>query len=124
PDLRDAAGSLPGALVSLVDLANGARLETSAIAGERNSGVLSINGAAAHLINPGELVILIAYAQMNDAEAANHEPKVVHVDSRNRIISLGHDPAEAISEGTPRPPHARTLRDSQAELLDEFTTSQ
>lgn len=123
-ELLDAAGILPGELVSIVDITNGARLETYTIAGERNSGVLGINGAAAHLINPGDLVILIAYAQMNDDEAASHEPKVVHVDSRNRIISLGHDPAEAIAEGTQRPPHARTLRDSQAELLGQFTTSQ
>ena len=123
-DLLDAAGILPGELVSIVDITNGARLETYTIAGERNSGVLGINGAAAHLINPGDLVILIAYAQMNDTEAATYQPKVVHVDSDNRIIGLGHDPAEAIATGMQRPPHARALRDSQAELLNRFTTSQ
>lgn len=123
-ELLDAASILPGELVSIVDITNGARLETYTIAGERNSGVIGINGAAAHLINPGDLVILIAYAQMDDVEAARYEPKVVHVDSQNRIISLGHDPAEAITEGTQRPPHAWTLRESQAELLEQSTTSQ
>lgn len=108
-DLLDAAGILPGELVSIVDITNGARLETYTIAGERNSGVIGINGAAAHLINPGDLVILIAYAQMEDAEARTYEPKIVHVDENNRMITLGTDPAEALQEGTQRPPHARTL---------------
>src|SRR5699024_192670 len=109
-DLLDAAGILPGELVSIVDITNGARLETYTIAGERGTGVLGINGAAAHLINPGDLVILIAYAQMEDAEARTYEPKIVHVDDQNRIISLGNEPAEALAEGTIRPPHARDLR--------------
>src|SRR5690625_2116463 len=82
-DLLDAAGILPGELVSIVDVTNGARLETYTIAGERNSGVIGINGAAAHLINPGDLVILIAYAQMEDAEARTYQPRVVHVDEHN-----------------------------------------
>lgn len=115
-ELLDAAGILPGELVSIVDITNGARLETYTIAGERHSGVIGINGAAAHLINPGDLVILIAYAQMEDAEAITYEPKVVHVDQRNRIISLGADPAEALQDGTLRPPYARDLTDAQAEL--------
>lgn len=108
-DLLDAAGILPGELVAIVDITNGARLETYTIAGERGSGVIGINGAAAHLINPGDLVILIAYAQMEDAEARTYEPSIVHVDEQNRIISLGTEPAEALQEGTQRPPHARTL---------------
>lgn len=106
-ELLDAAGILPGELVSIVDITNGARLETYTIAGERHSGVVGINGAAAHLIDPGDLVILIAYAQMEDAEARSYTPTVVHVDENNRIISLGSDPAEALQEGTYRPPHAR-----------------
>ncbi|HEY4557226.1 MAG TPA: aspartate 1-decarboxylase [Enteractinococcus sp.] len=108
-DLLDAAGILPGELVSIVDVTNGARLETYTIAGERNSGVIGINGAAAHLINPGDLVILIAYAQMEDAEARTYQPRVVHVDEHNRIINLGADPAEAVQEGTQRPPQALSL---------------
>ncbi|MBD4657063.1 aspartate 1-decarboxylase, partial [Xanthomonas citri pv. citri] len=65
-DLLDAADILPGELVSIVDVTNGARLETYTIAGERGSGVLGINGAAAHLVHPGDIVILIAYGQMDD----------------------------------------------------------
>ena len=109
-DLLDAANILPGEMVSIVDITNGARLETYTIAGERGSGVLGINGAAAHLINPGDLVILIAYAQMEDAEARTYVPNVVHVDENNRIISLGNEPAEALQEGTQRPPYARDLQ--------------
>lgn len=108
-DLLDAAGILPGELVAIVDITNGARLETYTIAGERGSGVIGINGAAAHLINPGDLVILIAYAQMEDAEARTYVPNIVHVDEDNRIISLGNEPAEAIQAGTQTPPQARTL---------------
>ena len=115
-NLLDAAGILPGELVSIVDIDNGARLETYTIAGERGSGVVGINGAAAHLIHPGDLVILIAYAQMEDAEARTHVPSVVHVDADNRIVELGSDPAEALGAGVTRPPHARALVDAQADL--------
>ena len=68
-DLLDAADLLPGELVHIVDVTNGARLETYTIAGERGSGVLGINGAAARLVHPGDTVILIAYGQMDTAEA-------------------------------------------------------
>ena len=95
-DLLDAANLLPGELVHIVDIDNGARLETYTIAGERGSGVIGINGAAARLVHPGDLVILIAYAQMEDAEAREHEPHVVFVDSENHIIGTGTDPAEAL----------------------------
>ena len=95
-DLLDAADILPGELVSIVDVTNGARLETYTIAGERGSGVLGINGAAAHLVHPGDIVILIAYGQMDDDEARNFQSKVVHVDADNRIVELGIDPADGL----------------------------
>ncbi len=95
-DLLDAANLLPGELVHIVDIDNGARLETYTIAGERGSGVIGINGAAARLVHPGDLVILIAYGQMEDAEARELEPSVVFVDSENHIIGTGTDPAEAL----------------------------
>jgi aspartate 1-decarboxylase len=95
-DLLDAANLLPGELVHIVDIDNGARLETYTIAGERGSGVIGINGAAARLVHPGDLVILIAYGQMEDAEARELEPHVVFVDSENHIIGTGTDPAEAL----------------------------
>lgn len=105
-DLLDAADILPGELVSIVDITNGARLETYTIAGERGSGVIGINGAAAHLVGVGDLVILITYAQMTKAEALDYVPTVVHVDADNKIVHLGSDPAEAVTEGLLRPAFA------------------
>jgi aspartate 1-decarboxylase len=95
-DLLDAADLLPGELVHIVDITNGARLETYTIAGERGSGVIGINGAAARLVQPGDLVILIAYGQMETAEAREHQPRVVFVDAHNRVVVTGHDPAKAL----------------------------
>ena len=80
-DLLDAADLLPGELVHIVDVTNGARLETYTIAGERGSGVIGINGAAARLVHPGDVVILIGYGQMETAEAKEHKPHVVFVDA-------------------------------------------
>lgn len=94
-DLLDAADLLEGEQVCIVDIDNGARLETYVIAGARGSGVIGINGAAAHLVHPGDLVILIAYAQLNEQEIAEYDPKVVFVDERNRPVELGSDPAHA-----------------------------
>ena len=93
-DLLDAADLLPGELVHIVDVTNGARLETYTIAGERGSGVIGINGAAARLVQPGDLVILIGYGQMEDAEAKGFEPHVVFVDSANKVLGAGSDPAD------------------------------
>ena len=95
-DLLDAADLLPGELVHIVDITNGARLETYTIAGERGSGIIGINGAAARLVQPGDLVILIAYGQMDDAEARSFSPHVVFVDADNRVVATGADPAEAL----------------------------
>ena len=111
-DLLEAADILPGELVSIVDVTNGARLETYTIAGERGSGVVGINGAAAHLVQVGDTVILITYADMTTEEALAFVPTVVHVDSRNAIVQLGTDPAEAVAPGMERPPLA--LDNSQA----------
>jgi len=93
-DLLDAADLLAGELVHIVDVTNGARLETYTIAGERGSGVIGINGAAAHLVHPGDIVILIAYGQMETAEARGYEPHVVFVDADNKVVTLGNDPAD------------------------------
>jgi aspartate 1-decarboxylase len=91
-DLLDAADLLPGEQVAIVDITNGARLETYVIPGERGSGVIGINGAAAHLVHPGDLVILISYAQLDDTTARSFEPRVVHVDAANRIVAQDSDP--------------------------------
>ena len=93
-DLLEAADLLPGELVHIVDVTNGARLETYTIAGERGTGVIGINGAAARLVQPGDLVILIAYAQMETAEARAFTPRVVFVDADNRVAGVGGDPAD------------------------------
>ena len=85
-DLLDAAGILPGQKVQIVNNNNGARLETYTIAGERKSGVICLNGAAARLAVEGDIVIIIAYALMDDKEARELQPKVVLVDENNHII--------------------------------------
>ncbi|KOG65916.1 aspartate 1-decarboxylase subunit alpha [Streptomyces griseoflavus] len=101
-DLLDAADLFPGELVHIVDITNGARLETYIIEGERGSGVLGINGAAAHLVHPGDLVILISYAQVDDAKARTLRPRVVHVDAANRIVGVGADASEPVPGGDDR----------------------
>ena len=97
-DLLEAADILPGELVSIVDVTNGARLETYTIAGERGSGVIGINGAAARLVHPGDTVILIGYGQMETAEAKEHQPHVVFVDADNKVLATGYDPAETFGD--------------------------
>jgi aspartate 1-decarboxylase len=94
-DLLDAADLLPGELVHIVDIDNGARLETYCIEGERGSGVIGINGAAARLVHQGDLIIVIGYGQMDDAEARAYAPRVVHVDADNRIVGTGTDASAA-----------------------------
>jgi aspartate 1-decarboxylase len=94
--LMEAADLLEGEQVAIVDITNGARIETYAIPGERGSGVIGINGAAAHLVHPGDLVIIISYAGLTDAEARALRPAIVHVDEKNRIVKLGNDPAEPV----------------------------
>lgn len=92
-DLMDAGDLLEGEQVTIVDIDNGNRLVTYAITGERGSGVIGINGAAAHLIHPGDMVILIAYGIVEDAQAREYQPKIVFVDAGNRQVDLGTDPA-------------------------------
>ncbi|MGH3929102.1 MAG: aspartate 1-decarboxylase [Pseudonocardiaceae bacterium] len=94
-DLMDAADLLAGERVAIVDITNGARLETYVIPGARGSGVIGINGAAAHLMAPGDLVILISYAMMDETQARHYRPRVVFVDAANRIVEQGNDPAHA-----------------------------
>jgi aspartate 1-decarboxylase len=93
-DLMRAADLLPGEQVHVVDINNGARLETYVIQGPAGSGVIGINGAAARLVHPGDLVIIISYASLDDAEARTFAPRVVHVDAVNRATGTGADAAE------------------------------
>ncbi|MCI2423412.1 aspartate 1-decarboxylase [Saccharopolyspora sp. K220] len=94
-DLMDAADLLEGEQVAIVDVTNGARLETYVITGERGSGVIGINGAAAHLVQPGDIVILLSYGVMDELEARSVRPKVIFVDADNRVVARGADPGSA-----------------------------
>lgn len=88
PDLMDAAGILEHEQVDVLDITNGARLTTYAITSKkRGSGDVIINGAAAHLIKPGDLVIICAFAQMSPEEAAAWHPRIVLVDAKNKVAA-------------------------------------
>ncbi len=95
-DLMDAAEMLPYEAVHIWNVTSGTRLVTYALEGPRGSGVVCINGAAAHLNKPGDLVILATFADMTPDEARTHKPKVVRVDAANR-------PLEDASEEQPGP---------------------
>lgn len=88
PDLLETAGILEYEKVTVVDITNGARLETYTIEGERGSGMICLNGAAAKLINKGDIVIIMAYAQVDETEAKTMKPKVVFVDENNKPVSV------------------------------------
>ncbi|MFW0796223.1 aspartate 1-decarboxylase [Gordonia sp. CPCC 205515] len=98
--LMRAADLIEGEQVQVVDVTNGARLETYVITGPADSGVICINGAAAHLVEPDDLVIIMSFLHLDEAELIVHEPKVVHVDSDNRIVALGNDPAQPVPGST------------------------
>ena len=99
-DLLAAADLLPGEQLDVVDVTNGARLTTYVIAGEAGSGQVCINGAAAHLVHVGDVVILMAYGILSDAEAHTYSPHVVLVDAANRIIGRSQDPGQVPAEWT------------------------
>ena len=99
-DLLEAADLLEGEQVTIADITNGARLETYVIPAPRGSRTITINGAAAHLVNAGDLVIIMSYAVVDDAEARGMKPLVVHVDEDNRVVKLGNDPAEPVPGST------------------------
>ena len=85
-DLLDAADLVTYEEIQVVNVNNGARFTTYLIPGPRGSGVIQLNGAAARLGSPGDLVILISYGEYTDQEASHHSPRVVFVDDRNRMI--------------------------------------
>ncbi|MDX8143736.1 aspartate 1-decarboxylase [Lentzea sp. BCCO 10_0061] len=121
-DLMEAADLLAGEQVAIVDVSNGARLETYVIPGERGTGVLGINGAAAHLVHPGDIVILIAYGQMDDAESRAYKPRVVFVDADNKVVDLGADPAHApegsgLVNGSTSAPSSETVEATALDAL-------
>ena len=95
PVLLEAADIVPFEQVHVLDVDNGSRLTTYAIEGERGSGQICINGAAARLVSPGDTVIILTYTTATDAEALRARPMLVYVDEQNRITHTGHhiDPA-------------------------------
>lgn len=95
-DLMDASDLLEGEKVAIADITSGARLETYVIPAPRGSGTITINGAAAHLVKKGDLVIIMSYAMVDDEEARALKPRVVHVEGENRIVTLGDDPSEPV----------------------------
>jgi aspartate 1-decarboxylase len=97
PELLAAADILEHEQVAVVDIDNGARFETYAIAGRPGSGDMCLNGAAARLVSPGDRVIVISYADYEASELEHHEPVVVHVDTANRRIDVGT--AERLATG-------------------------
>jgi aspartate 1-decarboxylase len=84
--LLEAAGILPWELIHVWDVTRGTRLITYAMVGEPHSGVICVNGAGAHLVQPGDLVIVAAFGEFDESEARNHQPKIVRVDEKNRIV--------------------------------------
>ena len=94
--LLEASGILEGEKVQVVNITNGNRLETYTIAGRPGSGVIGINGAAAHLVSPGDLIIIISYHMGSAAEIAEHQPRVVHLGADNQIVALGADAAAPV----------------------------
>ncbi|MEA2252699.1 MAG: aspartate 1-decarboxylase [Solirubrobacteraceae bacterium] len=98
PDLLEAADILEHEQVHVVDVDNGARFETYAIAGERGSGDMKLNGAAARLVHRGDTIIVISYGQYDEVDLERYEPRVVHVRAGdNRIVTIDHAVAELLS---------------------------
>lgn len=90
-DILDAVDILPNEKVAIVNNNNGARLETYVISGERGSGVICLNGAAARLVQEGDIVIIMSYVTMTSEEARIHVPKVAVMDENNTIVELLHE---------------------------------
>ena len=108
PDLLGAADILEHEQVHVLDIDNGARFETYTIAGERGSGVMQVNGAAARLVHSGDTIIVVSYASYEEADLERYQPRVVHVEANtNRIITV--DDAVATLLGSEAAPSAAAL---------------
>ena len=101
-ELLDAADIREHEQVHVVDVDNGARFETYTIAGERGSGQVCVNGAAARLVHHGDTVIVISYASYDEAELEGYQPRVVHVGRDNQIIDIDSEVATLLTEGVNR----------------------
>mgnify|MGYP003383537965 CR=1 FL=1 len=92
--LMEAAGIIEWEQVDVLDITNGARLTTYAIPAPAGSGMICPNGAAAHLVHPGDLVIIVSYEGVANENVLSHRPRIVHVDAENRIVDLARSDAE------------------------------
>lgn len=97
PDLLEAADILPHEQVHVVDVDNGSRFETYTLVGERGSGVIQVNGAAARLVHTGDTIIVISYADYSPEDLADYEPVVVHVDGSNAIVRVDDAVGELVA---------------------------
>ncbi len=97
PTLLDAADILEHELVAVVDVDNGARFETYTIAGQRGSGEIKLNGAAARLAHRGDTIIIISYGAYDEADLASYQPRVVHVNQNNEIVMVDEDASRLLS---------------------------
>jgi aspartate 1-decarboxylase len=97
PDLLEAADIREHEQVHVVDVDNGARFETYTMAGKRGAGAICVNGAAARLVHTGDTIIVISYASYDERELDRYEPRVVHVDRRNRILDVDAEVATLLT---------------------------
>lgn len=91
-----AAGMRDGERVQVVDITNGARMETSIASGASGSGQIRVNGAVSRLVTPGDLIIIMSFLGATERELGAHEPRVAHVDPANRLVDVGADPAAPV----------------------------
>ncbi|MFT4049056.1 MAG: aspartate 1-decarboxylase [Solirubrobacterales bacterium] len=106
-DLLEQANILENELVHVLDIDNGARFETYTIAGERGSGMMQVNGAAARLVAKGDKIIVVTYATYDEAELDSYEPIVVHVDEDNTRVSVDNEVAKLLGQSVVQDPRER-----------------
>lgn len=106
-DLLEKSDILENELVHVLDIDNGNRFETYTIAGERGSGMMQVNGAAARLVAKGDKIIVVSYAEYSEAELENYEPIVVHVDEDNRRVSVDNEVAKLLGSTIVQDPRER-----------------
>jgi aspartate 1-decarboxylase len=106
-DLLEQSDILENELVHVLDIDNGQRFETYTIAGARGSGMVQVNGAAARLVAKGDKVIVVSYADYNEAELEDYEPVVVHVDEDNNRVSVDNEVAKLLGSSVVQDPRER-----------------
>lgn len=107
-DLLEQANILENELVHVLDIDNGQRFETYTIAGERGSGMMQVNGAAARLVAKGDKIIVVTYATYDESELEDYEPVVVHVDDDNRRVSVDNEVAKLLGNSVVQDPRERS----------------